>query len=133
MKRRLRKKLGLGEFQAFYFDAEMRVDKTQIDDDNFIDNWIDEIEAHNMFCVGGGGVATGNWEFTVVCYANLEGSREKRERIAAWLQATAGIEEFTLSTVYADLTRAFHSSPQAVTRQKKTNRQQGIESEIWPV
>lgn len=129
MKRRLRKKLFLGEFQEYCFVAKMRVDKTQIDDDTFIDSWIDEIEAHDMVCGGGGG--ENGWEFTVGCHAKLEESREKRERMAAWLHDALGVEAFELSPVYADLTRAFESSPQAATRQRKLNRERGIDSEIW--
>lgn len=130
MKKRLRKKLSLSEFQEFYFDAEMRVDPTQINDIAFLDRWIEEVEVNQMFCGGGGGV-DGNWSFVVSCHADLEDSREKRERIATWLQAEPSVMEFTLSPIYADLTRAFHSSPDAATRQQKINRERGIRSEIW--
>ena len=129
MKKRGRKKLGLGEFQQYFLDVEICVNQAQIGDIDFLDCWIDEVEANQMFCGGGG--ADGNWSFVVECHANLEVSREKRERIAAWLQAAPSVKEWTLSAIYADLTRAFHSSPGAATRQQKMNRERGIESVIW--
>jgi len=130
MKKRLRKKLGLGEFQQYFLDVEIRVGQAQIGDIDFLDCWIDEVEANQMFCGGGGG-AGGNWSFVVECHADLEGSRHKRVNLEKWLQAKPSVQEFTLSPICADLTRAFHSSPDAATRQQKINRERGIDSKSW--
>ncbi len=129
IKKRLRKKLFLGEFQEILVKVEIQTDATHVDQDAFLDSWIDEVEANDMMCAGGG--KDGKWSFVVDCNADLEVSREKRERLAAWLQAEPRVEEFTLSPICADLTRAFHSSPDAATRQQKMNRERGIESVIW--
>lgn len=131
MKRRLRKKLFLGEFQEYYLRVEIRVNTSQMDDDAFIDRWIDEIEANDMMCGGGCGEESGAWDFVVSCGVDLEVSREKRKRIETWLQAEPSVKKFTLSPVYADLTLAFDSSPAAATRQRKANSQRGINSVIW--
>ena len=130
MKKRLRKKLFLGEFQEILVKVEIQTDAPHVDQDAFLDVWIDEVEANQMFCSGGSG-KDGKWSFVVDCNADLEVSREKRERIAAWLQAQPSVQEWTLSEIYADLTRAFHSSPSAATRQQKINRERRIESVIW--
>lgn len=130
MRKRLRKKLFLGEFQEYLLEVEMRVDNAQISNDDFIDRWLDEVETNHMMCGGGGG-ANGTWSFVVGCHADLEGLQRKRANLERWLQSEASIKEFTLSPIYADLTRAFHSSPDAATRQGKVNRERGIGSKIW--
>ena len=130
MKRRGRKKLRLGEFQEFYMRVEMRVDKSQVSDDDFVDRWIEAIEADQMVCGGGDGPDE-SWDFAISCRADLESSRQKRARIERWLAAETGVREFWVSPVYADLTRAFERSPRAAMRQWETNRQRGVGSEIW--
>ena len=130
MKRRLRKKLMLGEFQEFLVNVEIQTYAAQVDQDLFLDRWIDEVETNDMMCGGGGG-KDGKWSFVVGCHAELEKSRAKRANLERWLAAEPGVREFSISPVTADLTRAFHGSPQAAMHQQRLNRQRGVDSEIW--
>ena len=88
MKRRLRKKLRLGEFRQDCFEVQFRVDPSL--DSEVMGAFIEMIEANGLQCGGGG--KPGEWS----CVVQGPGSRgsttaEDRACVLEWLQAPPDI------------------------------------------
>jgi len=86
LKKRLRKKNQLGEFQELGFEVAARFspDLNETDLDKFIDDFIDEIETNKLLCGGGGD--TEKWEGFVTSQDKYASPTEKQvKNIKSWL------------------------------------------------
>ena len=95
MKKRLRKKLHLGEFQEFGFDVACRFVKNLSDDqiDRFIDTFIIEAIENNGLCCGGGGDKN-EWSVFVTRDGRDSVTESHREKVASWLKSNEFVAEF---------------------------------------
>ncbi len=86
MKKRLRKKLRMGEFRDVGFEVRFRFaeDLSPEDRNRLLDDFLDQAIVDNgLLFVGGGG---SDWEgFVAVEGAEGTVTEEHRERVAAWL------------------------------------------------
>lgn len=92
MKKRLRKKRHMGEFQELGFEVVISlIDKSL---DSFLDSWVvDAIDKHGLNC-GGGGTAE-KYEF-IVCRHNGTCSDHDKELIEIWLKGNKTVTSFTV-------------------------------------
>jgi uncharacterized protein YggL (DUF469 family) len=104
MKKRLRKKLRLGEFREFGFEISCRLDEGLSDDESerIVDDFIAMIEANGLQC-GGGGVP-GRWHCFVACEGRGTATEEHRQIVARWLAAHPQVTEHTIG----ELVDAWH-------------------------
>ncbi|MNZ80456.1 hypothetical protein D3C78_990890 [compost metagenome] len=92
-KRRLLKKLRLGEFQEFGFSLELTYDPAQIDEDTLFDAWIDFVEAQGWSF--GGGVNDGNELTGYLCQFGTGSLTEAdRETTRLWLESQPWCKTF---------------------------------------
>ncbi|MGI9055012.1 MAG: YggL family protein [Pyrinomonadaceae bacterium] len=87
LKRRLRKKFHLGEFQERGFEIFVRFEPflTDSDFDKFLDDFIDLVEA-NKLLFGGGGQSK-SWEgFLTSAKKFVSPTEDEREMIKNWLE-----------------------------------------------
>lgn len=91
-KRRLQKKLRLGEFQEFGFSLEVNYTG---DLDDVLDQWITFVESEGWVFVGG---ATEDGEFTGYLCLNDVGSLTEadRETTRLWLEKQSWVKSFEL-------------------------------------
>jgi len=93
LKRRLRKKLHLGEFQQFGFEVSVNFKKGtgEIQFDKFWHDFISEIEKNGLVCGGGGDY--NSWQVFVTSERKFDSptSRDK-ERIRIWLENCFEVE-----------------------------------------
>jgi len=127
MKKRLRKKLALGEFQNFLFEVRFSFDPS-VDADALMDDWIEVIEANGLFCGGGGGA--GEWGFGVGFEESVEPRNRENRRgaIEEWLKNDERISAYEVGPIQADLIGAFERSKRAARRQAARNARFGIPS-----
>jgi len=96
MRRRLRKKLHLGEFREHGFELsyELRPDVTEDEADVFLDSFIAQVEANGLLC-GGGGRGT-SWDFLV--HRDGRGTTEERHgaALADWLGGQPDVVTYSL-------------------------------------
>jgi uncharacterized protein YggL (DUF469 family) len=88
VRKRLRKKLHVGEFQELGFEVYFRVaDNLSYDAfDAVVDTFISQaIEAHGLLCGGGG--TNPEWSVFVTPQGRGSATEEHRQAIAAWLAA----------------------------------------------
>ena len=94
MKRRLRKKLRLGEFRQDCFEVQFRVDPSldPEDTEEVADSFVEMIVANGLQCGGGG--KPGEWS-GVVQGPGYRGSTTAEDRacVIEWLQAHPHIRE----------------------------------------
>ena len=92
MKKRLRKKLGLGEFREEGFEVRFRFseDLSPEGRNQLLDDFLDQAIVDNGLLFVGGGDTT--WEgFVAVEEEGGTVTGEQRERVAAWLAGQTGI------------------------------------------
>lgn len=88
LKRRLRKKYHLGEFQEFGFEVlvELNPDLSEEEFDKFLDDFIDEIERNDLLFGGGGN--TKKWEgFVTSDKKYTSPTEEQKEEIKKWSES----------------------------------------------
>ncbi len=97
LKKRLRKKFHLGEFQEFGFKVSVNFKKetNEFQFDKFWHEFIDEIESHELICGGGDNCKT--WEVFVTSNKKFDSpTNEKRMAIQKWLENYSEIEDFKI-------------------------------------
>ena len=85
MKKRMRKKLYLGEFQEFGFEVQFRLpaDLSEPDQEKFFDTFMDEaIERHGLMCGGGCGT---DWDIFVTLADRGSATEKHRKLVEDWL------------------------------------------------
>ena len=95
MKKRLRKKLHLGEFQEFGFEVTYRFIPNLSDNqlDQFIDDFIAEAIENNGLCCGGGGDKN-EWRVFVSLDRRGSATENHRDRVSSWLESNELIAEY---------------------------------------
>ena len=128
MKKRLRKKLRLAEFQDWLFPVRITYDAARIDSEELLDRFLDEaVEANDLFCGGGG--RNGDWHF-VIGYNSWPNATEReaaRCNFENWLREylqTAPLR-FAIGELRVDLSRAQERAPRAANRQRQRNCKHG--------
>ncbi len=106
MKKRLRKKLRLGEFRELGFEVRFRLsdelDATALD--QFWDSFIgDAIEARGLMCGGGCGR---HWDVLITRPGRTSATEEDRRAVAAWLQHGSSVADVEIGS----LIDAWHSA-----------------------
>jgi uncharacterized protein YggL (DUF469 family) len=96
MRRRLRKKLHLGEFREYGFELsyELRPDVKDDEADSFLDSFIGEIESNGLFC-GGGGKGS-SWGFLVYRDGRGSAREEHKAKLADWLEGQPDLVTYRL-------------------------------------
>jgi uncharacterized protein len=90
-KRRLRKKLHVGEFQEFGFTLTFTIDLQQKNFNDALDGWIDYVESQG-WCFGGGGSVSGSEIAGYLCqYDGGTLTESDREQAAKWLAAQSWV------------------------------------------
>ncbi len=97
LKKRLRKKYHLNEFQKLGFEVlvnfKKEMDETRFD--RFRHRFIGEIESHGLVCGGGGDYNV--WQAFVTSAKKFESPKNiEKEKIKTWLQNHSGIESFNV-------------------------------------
>ena len=94
LKRRLRKKLRVGEFQELCFEVSFKFNRNlnEAEFDEFLDKFIDEIERNKLLMSGSGKENT--WTSYVSSEKNHHSpTDEQRENIKIWLENCSEIAE----------------------------------------
>jgi uncharacterized protein YggL (DUF469 family) len=111
MRKRLRKKLRVGEFIELGFTARYRVKNglSLAALDSLLDRFILEaIEANDLYCGGGGGPA--GWDFLVCANGRKSATDADRQRVRRWLE-----EQPDISVVFVGrLLDAWHGDDDAL-------------------
>lgn len=129
MKKRLRKKLRLGEFQDWLFAVRLSYDATQIDSEALLDRFLDEaVEANDLFCGGGG--RNGDWHFVIGynSWPNMQEREAARRNFENWLREYSQDAplQFAVGALFVDLGRVTERAPAAANRQRQSNRKNSI-------
>ena len=98
-KKRLRKKLYLGEFTVYGFQFECKVNSnTEEELDKFLDDVIDLVESRELVVAGVGGGNSDNFDM-FVCSSYRYGSvtEEDRNAFTKWLSNHSLVSEMTIS------------------------------------
>lgn len=93
MKKRLRKKLRLVEFQEFGFEVRFSLSESlrETDLDRFWDSFIlDVIEARGLMC---GGSSGRSWSVFVTRSGRQSPSQDDREFVLRWLESHSDVQE----------------------------------------
>lgn len=87
MRRRLRKKKHVGEFQELGLEvcANLRPELSEADIEAFVDRWIDAVEARKL-AFGGGGGRNGKLEGFVARAGRGSATEDDRRALAAFLE-----------------------------------------------
>lgn len=89
-KRRLRKKLRVGEFQEFGFAFSASIAKAE-DQDAMLDRFVDEIAARGL--VFGGWSSPETVEGFISLATRGSATEEHRQFVESWLKAQPGVED----------------------------------------
>ncbi len=101
MRKRLRKKLRLGEFREYGFDVSYRLrdGASETEADDFLFRFLEQaIEANSLACGGGGGPPT--FEFCVVSDHRGSPTEEQRSAVGAWLDAQGEVVSHSLGEFF---------------------------------
>lgn len=93
MRKRLRKKKRVGEFQEFGVELEMKL-RTGVDFDTFLDDFIRDAVEANGLAFGGGGQSNHLDGFLEL--GRQDTYQSKIEKVTAWLAAERRIETFVV-------------------------------------
>ncbi len=95
MKKRLRKKLHLGEYQEFGFKVRYRFVSDLSDEqfDNFIDTFIQESIESNGLSFGGGGDKQ-EWNGFVTLDRRGSATEEHKTKVSKWLESNPEVTDF---------------------------------------
>jgi uncharacterized protein YggL (DUF469 family) len=108
MKKRLRKKKHLGEFEELGFRVRFRLSPDLRDAERnrlLAEGWIREAIEANELCFGGGGLEV--WDGFVTLARGGSATEEHRRLVARWLEAQPAIVEHTVFP----LVDAWHGDP----------------------
>ena len=97
MRKRLRKKLGLGEFQEFGFELRFRLDPALGEEevDRFTDSFLLQgIEANDLMC---GGKCGREWDVFVTRARRGSLTDEQVAAVRAWLEAHPSVRDVHLA------------------------------------
>ena len=95
MRKRLRKKRHLGEFQEFGFEVRIVwVDHlTEKQEDDAIDSFtLEAVEANRLYCGGGG--RRGQWGVFATSAKRPGATEEQRRAVEHWLSQCPAVKEF---------------------------------------
>ena len=101
MRKRLRKKLRLGEFSEYGFDVSYRLrdDLSETEADDFLFRFLEQaIEANSLACGGGGGPPA--YEFCAVSDHRGSPTREQRSAVGAWLDAQVEVANHSVGEFF---------------------------------
>ncbi len=92
MKKRLRKKLHVGEFQEMGFEVRFTLARrlTEPELDGFWDAFIDAIEGKGLAC---GGAVGPRWDLFVVRAGRASATEEDRQAVMSWLGSHREVSE----------------------------------------
>lgn len=96
MKKRMRKKLYLGEFREFGFEVQFRLpsDLSEADQEKFFYTFIDEaIERHGLMCGGGCGT---DWDVFVTLADRGSAEEKDRKLVEDWLRNSSLVSEIRI-------------------------------------
>ena len=94
LKKRLRKKLRVGEFQEFGFEisAKFKADFTDADFEKFVGEFIGEVEKNKLWFGGGGSLK--EWKGFLTSQKNYHTTiAAQKEKIKSWLENRVEIAE----------------------------------------
>ena len=98
MRRRLRKKHGEGEFAGYSFGVSYVLDDvSSLRANEFLDRFVEAIEAHSLECRGG----RREWDFRVVCTDGAKPSTAQRQAVIRWLEGRNDVSRFKLEELEA--------------------------------
>ncbi len=133
MKKRLRKKLLLGEFQDWCLLLSLRYDPERTPCEELQDRSIEIIESLGLWSGGGGFI--GHESYGVSFPIGL--SRCERESLRSrlieghrLLQQLMAFE-FEIGPLQVDLSKATTNAPRAANGQRQANRRRGVEEFVW--
>lgn len=108
MKRRLRKKKRVGEFQELGFEviADLRVGLSPSEFDAFLERWICAVEGRQL-TFGGGGANDGKFEGFVARAGRGNASDQDRAMLAAFLESDPAVIRHEVR----ELRDAWHDAP----------------------
>ncbi len=96
MKKRLRKKKHLGEFTEYGVPIAMRL-SDDIDFDNFLDSFLDAIEATG--CYFGGGGKKDRFSGIIELGRESNSPEEKLHEISNWIKKNRSIEKYAIGKI----------------------------------
>ena len=98
MRRRLRKKRGEGEFAGYSFGVSYVLDDvSSLRANEFLDRFVEAIEAHGLECRGG----RREWDFRVVCTDGAKPTEAQRKAVSRWLEGRKEVSRFKLEELEA--------------------------------
>ena len=99
MRKRLRKKLRLGEFQEMGFPVRFRIegDLTRAGQDAFFDSFISEaIEGNGLMC---GGACGATWDVFVTRHGRGSATEDDRRNVQRWLTTQPRVRDINVGTL----------------------------------
>jgi uncharacterized protein len=94
MKKRLRKKLHLGEYREFGFNVTFTCPCDQYEIDKFLEDFWDAIEINETICCGGGGVK--EWHFYVYGRSRASATETDRLNVLTWLEGQSEVTDIVV-------------------------------------
>lgn len=98
MKKRLRKKLHIGEFQELGFSISFNFKDTATTEEAeaFIGEFLTEVVEHQDLCFAGSGNCT-EWEGLIMLNAMGSVTEEQRQTVTSWLEKADKVDNFEAS------------------------------------
>ncbi len=96
MRKRIRKKLGLGEFQEFGFEVQFRLpsDMSDQDQEAFLDTFLAEaMESQGLMCGGGCGT---DWDVFITLADRGSAQESHRKVVEDWLRKSPLVSEIKI-------------------------------------